>query len=276
MKMYFVEKFSEGDTDLQLEAMRKVFEMTDLASADFIYCASISVMTQAQQAQRNSGKPLVVYCWDYYLWAHQGKHESHNWGKYREFLLEAKLVIVPSAAQALRLKELLGIDAEVVKSGIPTYSHETSDGGFILDPLRYYPEENRDWAVLAANRLGIPIIHSEHQYGTEEFRKLVASCTFMTSCYREASTGALTLMEGLWLGKPSLVSDSPYQGARDYVGPYGTYFRHDDFEDLVSKMKEMWEWRSFFDIMNTREYMRKEFTYDAMAKNLHEAIHRHI
>lgn len=274
--MYFVEKFSEGDKDGQIEAMRQYFEFTTLEDADFIFCASISVMNMAQAARRNSLKPLVVYCWDYYLWAHQGKHTSWNWQRYAQFLKEANLVFVPSAAQQLRLSELLGIDSVVVKSGIPTYSAETTDGRFILDPLRYYPEENRDWAERAATQLGIPLIHSEHGYDQEEFRKLVSSCTFMTSCVREASTGALTLMEGLWLGKPSLVSDSPYQGARDYVGKYGTYFKYDDFDDLVAKMKDMWEMPSFFDLSNVREYMRKEFTYDAMAKNLHENIRRHF
>lgn len=277
MNIYFVEKFSEGDTDRQIEGMKKYFTFTNLKGADVIYCASISVMKEATAAKVESGKPLVVYCWDYYKWAHEGKHESHNWGKYRDFLRQANLVIVPSKAQQLRLKELLNLDSVVVKSGIPVYEHEVTDGNFILDPLRYYPDENAKWAEKAAEILGIPIIHSEHGYSEVEFRKLVASCTFMTSCVREASTGGLTLMEGLWLGKLSLVSDSPYMGAKDYLGAYGTYFKHEDFNDLVRNMKEMWEYRvSYKKTRHIRKYMRDEFSYESMAHNLHESIRHNI
>ena len=180
-------------------------------------------------------------------------------------MLRNNTVIVPSHAQQLRLKELLGVESHVVKTGFPTWDAEVTDEGFILDPVRYYPEENRDWAERAAQELGIPIVHSEHQFSLEEFRKLVSSCTFMTCCYREASTGGLTLGEGLYLGKPSLVSDSPYMGAKDYLGEFGTYFKHDDFEDLKEKMKEMWGQRKKLSTDLSRRYIKDNLTYAIMA-----------
>lgn len=273
MNIYFVEKFSEGDKDDQLEAMRKYFTLTDLENAEYIYCASISMMDKAIMAKRTSGKPLVTYCWDYYLWAHEGKHHDKNsWVRYAEMLKESDLVIVPSNGQKQRLKELLDVDSVVVRTGIKTYDGVPTDEGFILDPVRFYPEENRDWAIKAAQELNIPIVHSEHQFSLEEFRKLVLSCTFMTCAYREASTGGLTLMEGLWHGKPSLVSNSPYMGAKDYIGEFGNYFQFDSYEDLLVKMKDMWDNRKKIDTTKAREYMQKHFSFDAMANNLHKAI----
>lgn len=270
MRTHFVEKFTEGDKDAQLEAMRAAgFEFVPLEDAELLYCASIAKMDEAIRAKRNRNLPLAVYCWDYYLWAHGQVNMSGDWNRYADFLRMADLIFVPSEGQKRRLKELLDLDSVVVHTGIPVYEMETSDGGYILDPVRYYPEENRTWAEDAAKELGIPIIHSEHGYSQEEFRKLVANCTFLTCAYREASTGGLSLMEGLYLGKPSLVSDSPYMGASDYLGPLGNYFRFDDFENLKLRMKWMWDNRPFIplDLARSRVAM---FSYEAMATNLYE------
>jgi glycosyltransferase involved in cell wall biosynthesis len=282
MNLYFVEKFSEGDLDLQLEAMRKYMVFTELHQADAIFCGSVAKMHKAMTARNESGKPLVVYCWDYYLWAHEGRRREGNawhWPTYAKFMQGADLVLVPSRGQALRLKELLNIDAVVVKTGIKRwdeyYDLDVKDSDFILDPLRYYDaDENHKWADLAAEKLSIPIIHSEHQYGDEEFGRLIASCSFMTSCVQEASTGALTLAEGLWLGKTSLVSNSPFMGARDYLGDFGHYFQYDDFDDLVLKMKHMWDERPIVNKVRAREWMDRELTFDTMAKNIYENIYR--
>lgn len=270
IKLHFVEKFTEGDKDEQLEAMRKYFEFVSLGEAEAIYCGSISVMSQAISAKFSSGKPLITYCWDYYKWAHDGA-TNFNWRQYADFLKLSDLIIVPSSSQQLRLKELLDLDSVVVKTGIKTYEHEVIDKGFILDPVRYYPEENKTWAEEVANELEIPIIHSEHQFTLEEFRELVSSCTFMTCAFREASTGGLTLMEGLNLGKPSLVSNSPYMGARDYLGDLGYYFQYNDKEDLKTQMLKLWTERPKLDMIKVAKHL-EEFSFDRMAKNLHKHI----
>lgn len=271
MNIYWVEKKSEGDTELQIGALRQYVNLSGLDQADVIFCASIDAMTKTKEAM-DSGKPLAVYCWDYYQWAHDGHHPgSWNWGQYADLLRSAQLVFVPSGAQQKRLKETLGVSSTVVRSGIKVRTGDVRDGGFILDPVRYYPDPNRTWAEDAAKELGIPIIHSEHQYSAEEFNDLVCSCTFMTSCVREASTGGLTLAEGLWLGKRSLVSDSPYMGARDYLGDYGVYFQYDSFEDLKSKMKQMWEDRKSVD---ASLYLEKNLTFSRMARDIYENLAR--
>lgn len=259
-KLYFIENFSEGDTDRQLLAMQKVFDFVPPEEADFFYLASIFKLHEAMNLKAQFKKPIVVYCWDYYLWKHQS---DAIWNQYAAFLRKADLVLVPSTGQQRRLKELLDIDSVVVHTGIPTYEQPVSDGNFILDPVRYYPEENQFWAGEAAKELGIPFIHSEHQYSEEEFQKLVASCTFLTCAYREASTGGLSLMEGLHLGKPSLVSNSPYMGAVDYLGEYGYYFQYDDYQDLKKQMAYLWETRPQMDGDHV-----KNFSYERMAEKI--------
>lgn len=263
LKLHFIENFSEGDTDKQLLAMKKVFDFTGPEEADLFYLASIFKMGEALNLMAQYPKPLVVYCWDYYLW----NHGTSIWPVYAAFLKRASIILVPSKAQQLRLKELLGLDSLVVETGIPVYEAEVTDEGFILDPVRYYPEENQFWAEEIANKLGIPIIHSEHQYSDSEFKALTASCTFLTCAYREASTGGLSLMEGLYLGKPALVSNSPYMGAVDYLGDKGYYFQYDDKDDLERQMKFLWEKRPKVDGKKRLEL----FTYDRMAQKTCEA-----
>lgn len=277
LKLYFVEKFSEGDKDRQLEAMRQYFEFVSLDEADAIFCASVITMEKAILAHNESQKPLAIYCWDYYLFAHDGRHKGWDWKRYAELMGQADIIFVPSRAQQLRLKELLGLESIVVKTGILTYEHEVTDAGFILDPLRYYPYEQARWPEKAAAELGIPFIHSEHQYSKEEFRNLVASCTFMTCAVPEASTGGLTLSEGLWLGKASLISNSSYQGAKDYLKGWALTFQWDDYEDFKKQMKLLWDKKGFNSFQNSlyirRDYMTKELSFDKMAKELYENIY---
>lgn len=275
LNLHMVDLASEGDIDLQIEAMKKYFDFTSSARADIIYCATINVFMQAERLKAYTKKILATYCWDYYLWAHKGQHHNWNWRAYGQFLKACDIVFVPSNAQALRLKELLDIDAVVVHTGIKHWDLKTSDGGYILDPLRYYHQDpNWDWAEKAAKELNIPFNHSEHAYSEDDFKALVANCTFMTSCVREASTGALTLMEGLYLDKSSLVSDSPYMGAKDYLGGYGWYFKHDDYNDLVAKMKWLWDTRPKMVPGQGKEFIEDNFSFELMAKKLYENLHR--
>lgn len=270
MNVYFVEKFSEGQADEQLNAMRAAgFHFTSLQEADLIYCASIVMMERAMSAARTRPLPLAVYCWDYYAWSHGQKNTSGDWVRYAEFLRMADIIFVPSAGQQRRLKELLDLDSHVVLSGIRTYDYTTVDGGYVLDPLRHYPEANKTWAEDAASELGIKLIHTEHQYSEADFRTLVAGCRFLVCAVREASTGGLTLAEGLWLGKPSLISNSPYMGGADYVGEFARTFQYDDFEDLKRVMREMWEHPHSIDKAAAREFMQSNLTFEVMAKKLY-------
>lgn len=262
----------EGATDGQHEAISKVFELVPPNEADVILCGSIAKLTSALQIKKeNPNTPMVAYCWDYYKWAHEGKNRSYAWGAYADFLKECNLVLVPSEGQKLRLKELLGIDSVVCECSVDFYDHETFDGDYVLDPVRDYPEENLGWVERACRELDIPYVHSDHQYTEEEFRKLVAGCTFMTCAYREASTGGLTLMEGLYNGKMSLVSNSPYMGASNYIGRFGFQFQFDSYESLKEQISNLWKIRPFLKKEEIREYC-KHFTHEAFASRIKENI----
>lgn len=269
MKIYFVQKFSEGDGPMQVEAMRRNgFEFVELINAQLIYCASIFVMKNAKEALGLKKLPLVVYCWDYYLWSHGQHNTSGDWVEYAEFLKAADLILVPSSTQQRRLKELLGLDSEIVLSGITTFEYKTTVGNYIVEPVRHYPEENDMWAQKAAEELGYYFIHSEHQYAPEDFKHLIANCRFLVSTFREASTGGLTLPEALWLGKPSLVSNSPYMGASDYLGRFKRTFQYDSYEDLKKQMKKMWDNPPAYNIPIARKFIEKNLTYDVMAQKI--------
>lgn len=272
IKLHFIENFSEGDRDGQLEAMGKAFDLVSPEECDVLYCASVAKVRSALSLKRSfPDKLLVTYCWDYYKWVHDGQNDQFAWREYREFLKMCDLVLVPSDGQKLRLKELLGIDSVVCECSVNFYEHDTKDGNYVLDPVRDYPEENLGWVEKACSELNIPYIHTEHGYTEEEFRKLVSECTFMTCAYREASTGGLTLMEGLYNGKMSLVSNSPYMGASNYIGDLGYYFQYDDFQDLKRKIWFLWENRKTV----PRDIARKHcsyFTHDAFISRIKKNI----
>lgn len=279
MRVHIVEGKSEGNVEEQIAAMSSICGELNPAHADILFCMSIDTMKETIRLHQLYHIPYAVYCWDYYSWAHDGRHPGvWDWKAYKEFLYGAMVVIVPSNGQRQMLFDLTRIVSRVVKTGIkPIVGIEPIDGGYILDPMRYYPERCKTWAEDAARELGIPIIHPEHGVRSrEEFEALVAGCTFMTSCYDEASTGGLTLMEGMALGKMSLISNSEYQGANDYVRPHCRTFRADDFRALKRSMRGMWTERPKVDIMKARAHLEK-FTFERMARqitNILYAIHR--
>lgn len=280
--MWYIKYRSEGDQLAQKIALEKYFDYNEKGYADVYYSASCNEVydtLKARNEERFFGgiRPLAVhYCWDFYQWAmEQPEKHYFNHSLYLSFLRECDVVIVPSIAQQKRLEEF-GVHSEVALSGATCRDFPESDNGFILDPLRYYPVPEKDWAERAADELGIPIVHSEHRFEDKEWWKLRATCTFTTCCVPEASTGSLTLVESLWHGKPALVSDSPYQGASEYMGKYCTTFKYDDYEDLKAKMKAMWEERRQIPLEEARNFITENLTYDRMARKIYEIVYRHL
>jgi len=272
LNVCLIKEFSEGELGW-IEDFRSQNTLTDDVYSDtqVIILGSIVHQDLAIRARQMYPKiPLVTYCWDFYNWAWDGKNKPYDWVKYRKVLEMSQLVFVPSCAQKLRLKELFNINSVVIHASVQTYEHEVTDGRYVLDPVRNYPDENLGWVEKACEELGISYVHTEHGLSQEEFRDKVSSCSFMTCAYREASTGGLTLIEGLWNGKVSLVSDSPYMGAVDYIGDYGYYFKYDSYDDLKAKIKELWDNTPK---VEAREYITKRFTPKVFAKRLEEEIY---
>lgn len=215
--------------------------------------------------------PLITYCWDFYKWALEGKNPGYDWLKYKQLLYKSKLVLVPSRAQQRRLWDMLGCSSEVLLASVDVYEHEVSNDGYVLDPVRTYPDENAGWVERACSEIGIPYVHSEHGYTQEQFRDLVSRCSFMTCAYREASTGGLSLVEGLWNGKVSLVSDSPYMGASDYLGEFGYYFDHTSYDSLKEMIQKLWFSRK--ESPKAKDFISKNFQPAVFASGLEKHIY---
>lgn len=270
-KIHLVENFTEGS-----RTFIDLMEWYPADQANVILNMSINVQSRTWEYLRlYPEKPLVVYCWDFYAWA-LTKETPYNWEKYMELLKLAKLVLVPSNSQQLRLLNW-GIKSEVIVASVDVQeedgrSHKRYNNRFVLDPVRDYPEENLGWVERACKELEIPYIHSEHQYSKEEFLNLIKTCSFLTCGYREASTGGLSLIEGLWYGKPSLVSNSPYMGARDYLTYYGKYFQYDDFMSLKLHLNMMWKKQEQYKIWPARNYIRQNFSPKVFANKLYDKI----
>lgn len=113
------------------------------------------------------------------------------------------------------------------------------DGGYALCTLRHLPDACDTWFEQCCAELGIPFLRTDHNLDRAGYERAVAECRFLVSHYREASTGGLTLMEGYRLGKPVLLSDSRWNGARDYFGDRAVYFRGDDREDFKTALGTM-------------------------------------
>lgn len=274
MNICLVDGKFEVDPSPIIEKLRHTITSVPNSSTDIILLGTFFSWERAREFITSYPKAkFAIYCWDYYKWAHEGKH-TLNWRTYASLLQKADAVMVPSIGQQLRLRELLGIESEVVHTYVEVKNRETSDQRFVLDPVRFYPEENERWVVEAGERLGIPVIHSEHQYTLEEFDKLVATCSYITCGYREASTGGLPLVQGLWNGKVSLISDSPYMGANDYLGPFAVKFDHESRESLEESMQYLWDNKPSVIISAAREWIHDRFTPEKMARKISDVCER--
>ena len=273
MKIAWIDKFSEADATEVIKELEilgvEVVDNPD-SSTRFVICGSI--MKQDRAAELIREYDIIAYCWDFYKWAKEGKHAYLNWGKYEALLRKCTDVWVPSSSQQLRLSEW-DIPSHIIHTAIKVYDHEVNDKGVIIDPVRWYEHDpNCYWVKDACEELGLPFFHTEHQLSYEDFKVAVHNSRFMTCGYIEASTGGLTLIEGLWNGKPSLVSDSPYMGAKDYLGKFGTYFKHSDFNDLKEKLSMMYHDPPQINVEEAREYIRENFSAKTMARKIKERL----
>lgn len=191
--------------------------------------------------------PLISYVLDFYktVWTAPNPH-GYDWKKYKEYLLKSTELWCISSEVILRMEEE-GMDANKCKfmkiwARFFDYKGQVVDKRYILNPLRPYVfDKNFGWLKKACKELDIPLFESKNGMPTSVFQKAIAECSFMCCEYHEMSTGGLTLLEGHRLGKVSVLSDSPYQGGRDYLGDRAIYFNDNNYEDFKNTIKEVWE-----------------------------------
>jgi len=200
--------------------------------------------------------PIISYMLDFYksVWTAPNPH-GYDWHKYKEYLHKSMEIWSISNEGILRMEEE-GIDTNKCKfmkiwARFFDYEDPIEDKRYILNPLRpYVADKNFGWLKRACEELNIPLVETKNNMSTSEFQKVIAECSFMCCEYHEMSTGGLTLLEGHRLGKVSVISDSPYQGGRDYLGDRAIYFNDNSYEDFKNTIKEVWE--------NTPTLNRKE------------------
>jgi len=204
--------------------------------------------------------PLINLTLDFYktVWTAPNPH-NYNWHLYKKMLETCDELWCLSGEVILRMQEE-GINPDKCKlmkiwARLFEYDGDIKDGRYVLNPVRpYVHDKNYGWLKKACQELGVPLMEPNHKLSEREFQKVIAECSFMCTEYHETSTGGMTLMEGYNLGKVSVVSDSPYEGARDYLGPRAIYFNDNSYEDFKRVIKETWENTPILDIKDCQEY----------------------
>tara|TARA_R110000851_G_scaffold325460_1_gene493429 strand:- start:2061 stop:2936 length:876 start_codon:yes stop_codon:yes gene_type:complete len=220
--------------------------------------------------------PMIIYLWDMYktIWEPPIKY---NWPKHIEYFKKAAEVWCPSNEVIKRAAEE-GVDASKCKliktwARFFDYKGEVVDKRYILQPVRSYPnDKNHGWLKRAAAELNIPVFESQNKLSDKEFQKVIAECSFMCCEYHEMSTGGLTLLEGYNLGKVSVVSDSPYEGVRDYLGDRAIYFNDDSYEDFKATIKDVWDNTPVLDRKECEDFCRQHVTLDQMVDQMIERL----
>lgn len=212
---------------------------------DVILCMGVGAMEETYTyANIYPTAKLYVYHWDCYAWVWKNPRPGeYNYQRYGELLSKAEEVWVPSECTGWRTTQWWGLrNWKVILSSCPWWRHDNvSDQGYALCTLRKIPDSWCYEFEKACRELKIPHQRPDHKLSYEEYKDVVAGCRFLVDHYEEASTGGLTLLEGYYHGKPCLVNDSEWNGARDYFGSRAWYFHHDDQEDFRSKLKWMYE-----------------------------------
>ncbi len=109
---------------------------------------------------------------------------------------------------------------------------------------------------------------TNHDCTYQEYQDAVAGCRFLVSHYYEASTGGLTLLEAYYLGKPCLISDSPWMGGRDYLGDRATYFDYNNYSHFKIKLRQMAHTETPSNSLQEREWVTQSFSDERMVDDM--------
>lgn len=210
-------------------------------------------------------KKKIMYVWDCYPW-------TEYFTEY-EWVSNCDEIWTPSNEVILRLNEAYKIPVDkckVVKCYAELFeadNNDISNDGFVYHFSRDYNDINFGITNKACDELGLTLYRGNHSLTYNEYKKKVLSCSFLVTEYMEASTGGLTLIEGYYHGKNILVSDSIYQGAKDYFGDRAYYFKQGDYDDFKSKVKMLYEKNDVVDLEERREWC-KQYTIDSMVNRI--------
>ena len=227
---------------------------------DFIVCTGQARLNLWKAAHEKFPHiPMINYTWDFYEWTWKDQRGVYDWKGYGEYLQKCVELWCHSEEVVKRMEEYFGISdkCKIILTWFRKFEasdDQIIDKRYVYNPLRqYYLDPNYGWTKKACAELGIPYVETVHTFDERDFQKVLLECSFTICEYYEASTGGLTLLEGYYHGKPCIVSDSPYMGAKDYLGDKGIYFKYDDYENLKKVLKETWDNPPKLDLKETRK-----------------------
>jgi hypothetical protein len=220
------------------------FDIASNTMPDVIVSMSISAMEKTIEAtNKYPNAKLFCYNWDCYEWVwNRPRPDESDYTRYGELLKRATEIWVPSICTGKKTTQWWDLkNWEVILSSCPYWDYkDTTDKGYALCALREIPDKNWDWFEKACEELEIPYKMTKHDCSYKEYQEIVAHCSFLVSHCYELSTGGLTLLEGHYLGKPCLISDSSWHGGIDYLGTRASYFDYNDFENFKYNLKNLW------------------------------------
>ena len=242
---------------------------------DAIIVGSISQLARAEEAaMANPGVPVFSYNWDLYEWSRRGKcYDYDAWGRLMRLSRE---VWHPSECTMRRAKDWYGLtNGQVIRTFVPV-AHlegaEPSDNGYALMALRESPDPGRKWFFDACAELGIPHRSTDLRLPGETFADVLAGATLLVNPLREASTGGLFLIEGLSLGKAALVSASPWNAGREYLGPFNRSPKIDTYERFRDELRDMWEEKPVHDRLEASAFIADDFSVSRMADEVMDRL----
>ena len=212
---------------------------------DAIVSMSVTRMDETVKAVEIWPKvPLYVYNWDVYEWVWKNPRPvEYDYKLYGQVMKVAREIWVPSHCTGLRTTQWYGLNHwHVVRSCCPYWEYDDArDGGYALCCLREIPDPFWGKFEQACEELGIPYRSTKHECTEEKYRDTVANCRFICAPLYELSTGGLSLLEAYYHRKPVLISNSEWNGGRDYLGERAVYFKHDDWDDFKAHLRAMYD-----------------------------------
>lgn len=257
---------------------------------DAIIGMGVTIMEETFAAmKRFPGVPVFLMNWDVYKWLWQegkegtvqARHESrkneYDYVKYGELLSLAKEIWVPSKCTGLRTQQWYGLtNWHTILSSIPYWEYpNVRDDGYAYCALREIPDPHWSWFKDACDELGIPYRMTEHSVSYEEYQKTLACCSFIVSHCYELSTGGLSLLEGYYLGKTCVLSDSKWHGGRDYLGDRAIYFNGDSYTNFKETLKACWFNKRRKMALDHRDWVPWKYSDESMVTKMMERIEHH-
>ena len=245
---------------------------------DAIISMGVTVMEETFEAVRRfPGILLGCFNWDCYEWVWTNPRPGeYDYKRYGELLRQAAIVWVPSFCTARRTEQWWPWTkgkCQTILSACPWWdSDKVHDGGYALCTLRHIPDPWDTKFEEACEAIRIPYLRTDHNLSRQEYEDAVAGCCFMVSHYYEASTGGLTLLEAYRLGKPCLINNSEWNGAKDYFGNRARYFQAGDEQDFKVKLLGMHQNPPVLDVQECKTWIETNHNDFRMVDQMVESI----